>query len=857
MPRPSRASTRGSNLPQALLVALVSLTLSLPLSIAIAAPAAAAGEVTLVAVADTYVDSSKPTRNFGSRNEMRTDGSPVLNAYVRFNVTGVSDFTAARLRLYQRTATAQGLQVHGASDNAWDETSMTWQNAPAFGPVVAASVPMPADSWVEIPVTSLVQANGLVSFAITNPDGTAAAIRSRDSAQAPQLIVGTPPPNQNPTATFAYSCVGLSCSFDGSGSSDPDGTIGNYAWQFGTDGVGSGSTTSHTFSAGGDYAVGLTVTDDRGGTGVQTQTVSVSPPPAGDITYVVSRSGSTYQASSSGGAFTGTLKFVVESAVAQLKMANGGTISFTAGDFDLGSGWFELFDIVNITFAGAGIGQTILRNYTGAATDTEPFDVVGADNVVIRDMTIRAGGPLRSTSDAIDFDRGNNSLIERVEITESRARGIIFDGKGSGWTADGNTIRDCVVTGVPGVGIELLASSNNLVENCTVTDAGSHGIEIDKASSVASQPNKKSNDNIIRNNVITRSGQHGIFINSSDRNQILGNLITNSSLAVTSRDGIRISSHDAITCDDNVVDGNTATDTQAIKTQTWGLNIASSLCSGTAVGAANNFAGNRLGSIKDLGTGTTYPPPVGDTQAPTVPTGVAAIAASGCRVNVTWNASTDNVGVAGYGIYRDGVLIATSGGAALTYSDTGVSPGTGYSYQVDAFDASGNRSTKSSPAGVTTPAAACSIVLVATADSYVDASAPTANNGTKNQLRADGQPTVTSYLKFAAGIGGTVTSATLRIWVNSSHSSGFDVHVAGDSGWSETGITYDNAPTYGGIVASSGGFSGGSWVEIDITSVVDGSDVLTLVLTTSSSTAMSLASRESGATAAQLVIQAQ
>ena len=90
-------------------------------------------------------------------------------------------------------------------------------------------------------------------------------------------------------------------------------------------------------------------------------------------------------------------------------------------------------------------------------------------------------------------------------------------------------------------------------------------------------------------------------------NQIVNNTITNSSDVVTSRDGIRISSVvSGLTCNDNIVSGNTATDNQTSKTQAYGLNIANALCNRTVVGPGNNFAGNRLGAIRDIGTGTVY-----------------------------------------------------------------------------------------------------------------------------------------------------------------------------------------------------------------------------------------------------------
>src|SRR5205085_207809 len=90
---------------------------------------------------------------------------------------------------------------------------------------------------------------------------------------------------------------------------------------------------------------------------------------------------------------------------------------------------------------------------------------------------------------------------------------------------------------------------------------------------------------------------------------------------------------------------------------------------------------------------------------PTVPTGVAANAINPTRVDVTWNASTDNVGVTGYAVYRHGTQIGSVNGSTTSYSDTTAAAGTTYHYTVDAADAAGNRSAQSAQATATTPAA--------------------------------------------------------------------------------------------------------------------------------------------------------
>lgn len=88
-----------------------------------------------------------------------------------------------------------------------------------------------------------------------------------------------PPPNEAPTASFVTSGVALDASFDASASTDPDGTVASYAWDFGDGTAGSGRTTTHTYATAGTRTVRLTVTDDDGATATTTREVTVTQPP--------------------------------------------------------------------------------------------------------------------------------------------------------------------------------------------------------------------------------------------------------------------------------------------------------------------------------------------------------------------------------------------------------------------------------------------------------------------------------------------------------------------------------------------------------------------------------------------------
>ena len=84
------------------------------------------------------------------------------------------------------------------------------------------------------------------------------------------------------------------------------------------------------------------------------------------------------------------------------------------------------------------------------------------------------------------------------------------------------------------------------------------------------------------------------------------------------------------------------------------------------------------------------------------PTNLTATAVSSSQINLSWTASTDNVGVTGYQIYRGGTLLTTVAGTS--YSNTGLTPSTSYSYYVRATDAAGNVSGNSNTASATTQA---------------------------------------------------------------------------------------------------------------------------------------------------------
>jgi hypothetical protein len=93
-------------------------------------------------------------------------------------------------------------------------------------------------------------------------------------------------------------------------------------------------------------------------------------------------------------------------------------------------------------------------------------------------------------------------------------------------------------------------------------------------------------------------------------------------------------------------------------------------------------------------------PAPSDTLPPSVPGDVAAQAVAANQIDLLWSAASDNVGVSGYRIYRDGSELATT--TALTYADAELDAATTYTYTLAAYDAAGNESDLCSPVSATT-----------------------------------------------------------------------------------------------------------------------------------------------------------
>src|SRR5262249_7985264 len=176
---------------------------------------------------------------------------------------------------------------------------------------------------------------------------------------------------------------------------------------------------------------------------------------------------------------------------------------------------------------------------------------------------------------------------------------------------------------------------------------------------------------------------------------------------------------------------------------------------------AFDAAGNRSAK-SSLTASTSACPPAADTQAPTVPGGLSATAATGTSITVGWTASTDNVGVTGYGLYRNGT--STGSTATTSASFTGLTCGTAYTLAVDAYDAAGNRSTKATITASTGPCPPPADTQAPTAPGGLHATGTTANSVTVAWDASSDNGGATGYGVYSgASTAGTTTSTSYAV----------------------------------------------------------------------------------------------
>ncbi|WP_131106019.1 PKD domain-containing protein [Ornithinimicrobium sufpigmenti] len=199
--------------------------------------------------------------------------APVVSSFDNLHVGGIGRAQGNQTPVAAFTTVVDGLEVavdgSGSSDPDGSVTAYAWN----FGDGSPAVTGATRTHTYEEPGTYQ------VTLTVTDDEGATHAVTRPVTVE--QVEDPGPAENQPPVAVFTHTAEDLAVSFDGSGSSDPDGTITAYAWTFGDGNTGTGVAPRHTYAEPGTFQVTLTVTDEDGATHDVTQPVTVDEAPAG------------------------------------------------------------------------------------------------------------------------------------------------------------------------------------------------------------------------------------------------------------------------------------------------------------------------------------------------------------------------------------------------------------------------------------------------------------------------------------------------------------------------------------------------------------------------------------------------
>ena len=173
------------------------------------------------------------------------------------NVAPIAEFTSA----------ANGLTVVFDATGSTDSDGTIQSYAWAFGDDAVASGATARHTFAA-------SASYEVTLTVTDDDGLT-------NSRSATIVVSAA--NVAPTASFSSRVADLIVSVDAAASSDSDGTIAGYAWNFGDGVSGTGVTATHLYATAGQYTVTLVVTDDDGATSTTNRTVEVAAPPASSL----------------------------------------------------------------------------------------------------------------------------------------------------------------------------------------------------------------------------------------------------------------------------------------------------------------------------------------------------------------------------------------------------------------------------------------------------------------------------------------------------------------------------------------------------------------------------------------------
>ena len=268
--------------------------------------------------------------------------------------------------------------------------------------------------------------------------------------------------NQNPQAAFTQNCDATgACSFDGSGSIDPDGSIASYAWTFTDGGTSTQQKPAHTFAASGTYNVSLTVTDNQGATNTVSHPVTVTVSSASGVTFV----GAAHSNPGSQTSKSVTIPATAHTGDTMVLVFTSGTTSSWSAP---GAGWTQ----VGTTLVNGTINSVAYVKQVGAGDPGSKVTLTAsATGKAIMSLAVYSG--VSATTPVDGFNRaGDAGGTSHTSPTVTGAGGdyvvTFWTDKStavSAWTAPGSVVKrdDAYDTGTSGRFSVLVADSNGAV----------------------------------------------------------------------------------------------------------------------------------------------------------------------------------------------------------------------------------------------------------------------------------------------------------------------------------------------------------------------------------------------------------
>ncbi len=767
--------------------------------------------LTFLPVADAYVNAGKTTTNFGTATELWADSSPVFQSFLRFQTSGIAPFQVkqAILRMTASANTlaksAVGGKVNAITNHAWTESGVTYATRPTVdGPVLATrTTSVAAKAVVDFDVTTGVTTDGMLDLALTTTNADEVIYNSREATTGkPQLIV-TLKQNTKPVVTITAPASG-----------------GNV--QQGTAITFSGTATD---AESGNLTASIQWTSDRDGaigTGASFSKANLSPGPHVITAKVTDAGGLQGQASitvnighppvvtiSAPGAnavfFTSQLPIsLVASATDQEDGNVSGLIKWASSlDGPLGSG-------AAVSAGSLQIGTHVL---TASVTDTSGS--AGQAQVTIRVRGANAGPTLVITAPA-----NNASVAAGQTMTFTASATDDFDGNIAsriGWSSS--------LDGPLGTGASRTVALHEGTHVVTATVTDSDGVSASQQVTVRILPSPPA--------VTITAPAVGTKV-------FVGTPITFSGTALDATDGNLGASLRWVSSRDGQIGLGASFSTSSL---TVGTHVVTA-----SVTDASNLPGSAQRTVivrpPNAAPRITIDAPLnGSGRLAGKPVLLSAMATDNedgdLSAQVRWSSSLA-------GTLGTGAAVVVPSLAAGTHVLTAT-----------VTDADGASTT----ASVTVTLAPAQLTFPAIADTSVDGSAPTKNNGVATQLFADASPVKQTFLRFAvSGLGNfSVQQALLRLTADAataaSSASGGAMHVISDNTWSEATTTFANKPTIDGPpLATRGSVALNAVVDYDVTPGVLTDGTYNFALDTTNADDVIFKSREAAAGRPALIL---